>query len=120
MNTLDSWMKTVHFTAHSMLPWGKYLTLDGMITGYLNDVENSSIDAFGNLLNEDCYGSALACLKMLFILDLIEPEEYERVVTLFDNAVSAVHQRHIRLVKALERRERMRSSVKARRVGALG
>jgi len=119
MNDLDDMMKTVHFTPHSMLPWGKYSTLDGMLTDYLNDIHNSDVDAFGNLIERDCYNNALMCLNMLLILDLIDAEEHERVATLFDSAVSAAHQRHNRLVKALERRERMRSCVKARRVGAL-
>jgi len=120
MNDLNDSMKTIQFTQHSMLTCGKYLMLDDMLTDYLNEVRNSDVDAFSNLVERDCYNNASMCLKMLFILELIGAQEYERVATLFDNAVSAAHQRHQRLVKALERRERMRSSVKAQRMGARG
>ncbi|KXU35585.1 hypothetical protein AXE65_06245 [Ventosimonas gracilis] len=118
MNDLDDMMKTVHFTRHSDLPWSKYIILDDVITGYLNDVKKSDIDAFGDLIERDSYNRALSSLNILLILELIESEEYERVALLFEDAVSEAHQRHARLLNVFERRERMRLSVKARRVGA--
>lgn len=116
---MDNSTKTINFKYNNELcvPTRIYLSLDYMMSEYLGHVRASEVDVFGNLHEHLSYKNALACLNMLFMMGLVDGEEYGRVAGLFHAAHSEAMERHNRLKQALERRERMRG-IRANRATA--
>jgi len=115
-------IKTVQFkfAQNTTYDFSMFLKIDKMVADYLDDVFKSTVDPFGRLLEHDSYVSGLEVVGLLDNMGLIGRQESERLFNLFGDAMIEAHKRHDRLVKALQRREQMRSSVKARRMGARG